>query len=305
ECQAAGVITDAPGMIADHRAELPALLEIFAVGSKAPGTVSMYEAMQAAPMREIHSPARPDDACTLVFSSGSTGKPKGILHSGANVVHCALSAIREFEFTREERVLVPTHPAHGHNFIYPGLIAMGATLFLLPKYSPEGVLAGIQEHRINRLHMVPTMWYGVFDSPDLDRYDLRSLRSCNYASAPMSVQKLIRGLEIFGPKFTQAYCCGESPLIMTILRKAEHSVDDPELLRSRLASCGREALDVELRIVDDDGAPVGPGEAGEIILRNPAAMLGYWNQPELTRAVLRAGWVHIGDIGRRDEEGLD
>src|SRR5690606_20175432 len=62
ECQAAGVITDAPGMIADHRAELPALLEIFAVGSKAPGTVSMYEAMQAAPMREIHSPARPDDA---------------------------------------------------------------------------------------------------------------------------------------------------------------------------------------------------------------------------------------------------
>jgi acyl-CoA synthetase (AMP-forming)/AMP-acid ligase II len=137
----------------------------------------------------------------------------------------------------------------------------------------------------------------LFQLPDIERADFRSLETILYGASPMPRPVLERGLDLWGPLFVQYYGQTEAPLAIATLSKQDHVGASPE----RLLSCGRPSVECELRLVDEQGEEVGEGEAGEIVLRAPFAMKGY-TDPAI-QAFLPGGWLRTRDVGRFDEEG--
>lgn len=245
----------------------------------------------------------PDDVYLVRFTGGTTGRPKGVMHTHASCVAIALAVVREYQFTAGDRFLQVAHLSHGQNFTWPALFAVGATVVVMRRFDPLAVLEQVARHRVTRINMVPTMVHAVLSHPRRPEFDLGSIHTLVYASAPMAVERIREVFGILGPRIVQVYTLSESAVITTMLRKADHVLDGPAHVVARLASCGREVLDVRLRIVDAKGGDVPRGEVGEITVASPGNMLGYWGQPELSAEVLRDGWVHTGDLAWQDDEG--
>ena len=245
----------------------------------------------------------PDDLCLIRYSGGTTGTPKGMMHTHGALVAIALSVIREYSLTGEDRFLSVAHLSHGQNFVWPGRYGSRCGSVMLRRFEPAEVLRAIEREGITRLHLVPTMANALVDCPEFTRTDLSTLRNFVYASAPMPLERVRRLRQALGCRIAQTYTLSESAVVSTVLSADDHDFDQPQFDAARLASCGREALDVKLRIVDESGRDLPDGEVGGVALSSPGNMLGYWNQPELTARTLREGWVHTGDLGRRDAAG--
>lgn len=289
--------------IMDQRDRLPHLRLVASPAPRSRGVQSIDALAAAGAAMRLAPSSGAADLALMRFSGGTTGRPKGIMHSGGSLVSIALSAIREYELRAEDRFLSVAHLSHGQNFLWPALFAAGARMVLMDRFDPEQVLRHIEQASITRLHMVPTMWSAVVDHPRFERHDVSTLRNIVYASAPMAVERVRQMLRIFGPRLTQVYTLSESAVITTMLRPEDHVVDGPDHVVRRLASCGREALDVTLRIVDEAGREVPRGEVGEIAVSSPGNMMGYWRLPEQTAETLRDDWVLSGDLGSMDEDG--
>lgn len=290
--------------VLDARSGLPNLKFVVVVGSTKPGAMQISELIKSSSESEIPSPTHVDDLGLMRFSGGTTGEPKGIMHSAGSLASIALSVVREYNLSSEDCFLSVAHLSHGQNFVWPALFCVGARLVLMDKFEPESVLRTIATQGITRLHMVPTMWSAVIDHPRFSEYDVSSLRNIVYASAPMPVDRIRKLIGIFGRRVTQVYTLSESAVVTTLLRPEDHVIDGPDYAVRRLASCGREALDVSVQIVDDERRPLPVHEIGELAISSPGNMMGYWEMPELTQQVLRGDWVVTGDLGYMDEEGF-
>jgi acyl-CoA synthetase (AMP-forming)/AMP-acid ligase II len=137
--------------------------------------------------------------------------------------------------------------------------------------------------------------------PDIEKADLSSVRTILYGASPMPLPVIKRALELWGPRFVQYYGQTEAPLFITRLDKEDHVGPGAE---RRLLACGRPSVDCEIRLIDDKGLDVEPGEQGEIALRAPFTMSGYFNAPDLSAAMfVEGGWLRTRDVGRFDEDG--
>jgi len=137
--------------------------------------------------------------------------------------------------------------------------------------------------------------------PDIEKADMSSVRTILYGASPMPLPVLKRALELWGPRFVQYYGQTEAPLFITRLDKEDHVGPGAE---RRLLACGRPSVDCEIRLIDDKGLDVEPGEQGEIALRAPFTISGYFNAPDLNSAMfVEGGWLRTRDIGRFDEDG--
>jgi fatty-acyl-CoA synthase len=162
------------------------------------------------------------------------------------------------------------------------------------------VLETIEKYRITATMLVPTMLYVLLDHPALATTDVSSLKTIYYGAAAISPTRLKEAIERFGPIFFQFFGQTECPMCITSLRKEDH---DPTNLE-RLASCGRPVPWLHVALLDDAGNEVPVGEPGEICVRGPLVMAGYWKKPEQTAEALADGWLHTGDIARRDADGF-
>ena len=145
------------------------------------------------------------------------------------------------------------------------------------------------------------MIYVLLDHPGLAAADLASLQLVIYGASPMSPARLQEAIKVFGPVFMQLYAQSEAPNTVCVLRQVDH---DPEHHPERLASCGLPMIGNQVKLLDESGAEVPVGAVGEISVRGPLVMIGYWNKPEETAFALRHGWLHTGDMARRDADGF-
>ena len=152
------------------------------------------------------------------------------------------------------------------------------------------------------MHLAPTLVQAVLDLPDLDHYDMTSLKTINYAAAPMPLTVLKRALKRFGPIMINGF--GQTEGGGTTLRKAYHRPDGDQRDLKRLTSVGQPLRDTSVSILDGHDCEVGVGAIGEICVRSPQNMLGYWNNSAATIEALRSGWLHTGDMGYADEDGF-
>jgi acyl-CoA synthetase (AMP-forming)/AMP-acid ligase II len=149
----------------------------------------------------------------------------------------------------------------------------------------------------------PTMVKLMVDSPAVDQYDHRSLKSLVYGGAPILVEDLKKAMAKLGPCVVQLFGQAESPMTITYLPHEDHRLDGTPDQLKRLASAGLARTNVEVKIFDSEGKELPAGEIGEIATRSDLVMKGYWRNPEATRETIRKGWLHTGDMGYMDENG--
>jgi long-chain acyl-CoA synthetase len=263
-----------------------------------------YEEMLARSSPGFDPPAVSDeDLLGLFYTSGTTAEPKGVMltHKNmlANIAHSDPYSNRQPDdiflhaapmFHLADGAAVFSNTAHG------------ATQAFIPRFDPQAVLDIIAREHITSTVLVPTMINFILQRPDLGSYDLSSLRQITYGASPIAPDLLRRAMAAFNCRFGQGYGLTEASPLLTVLTAEDHIITDEKSER-RLASCGKPAVGVEVRVVKEDGADVRPGEVGEIIARGPNIMRGYWKRPEETDIALRDGWLHTGDLATLDEDG--
>ncbi len=243
--------------------------------------------------------------CGIFYTGGTTGKPKGVMLSHANLTYSSLNWIASWGLSEATVCLHVAGLFHlaGTAPAFAVALACGTNIFL-PKFEPEPVFQAIAEHRVNCCLLVPTMISMMMDHPAFSTYDLSSLRYPMYGAAPMPAPVLRRAMELLPDwKFCQGYGMTETAGLVAILPAKFHTFDGP--FASKLAAAGRSTYGNVMRIIDPaSGAELPRGSSGEITIRGGNVMMAYWNQPEATAAALRDGWLHTGDAGWMDDEGL-
>ena len=244
--------------------------------------------------------ARESDIAFLGYTGGTTGRPKGVMLPHRSLVqHLYLTAMH-WQLPRELRFLGSTPLTHALAGIVPAVFHQGGSVVLTKGFDPEQFCATARAHRVTATFLVPSMIYVLLDHVEEHPGDLSSLQTILYGAAPMAPDRLAQGLDRFGQVFVQIYGQSEAPNTVTTLAKEDHDMRRPHLL----ASCGKPHPTLDVAILDEHDQPCPVGEAGEVCVRGPLVMDGYWRQPELTAETLRNGWLHTGDVGRFDEENF-
>lgn len=185
----------------------------------------------------------------------------------------------------------------------------GRTIVLLRQFEAGEWLKTVEAEKATHCILVPTMLRQVIDHPDFHKYDLSSLRQITYGAASMPLDTIKKAVELF-PKvrFMNAFGQTETASTVTVLGPEDHVIEgtpeEKEKKLKRLAmSIGKAMPDVEVKIFDEDGKELPPGEVGEIVVRGARVMSGYWKSPEATNATLKNGWIYTGDLGWVDDDG--
>lgn len=271
------------------------------------GTMSydaVIEAMPPVPNDAFRDRAsQSDDTMILFYTSGTTGVPKGVMLSHANLLVNATGSGHLYGFRQDDVLLLsgPMFHLGTGSRVYTAL-CYGATMVVQSKFEVDETMEMIQSQGITTMTLVPTMLRMILDHPEFGRFDFSSIRCLTYGAAPMPVTLMERALRVIpGITFCQGYGMTETSPVLAVLPPADHMPGSPMLVK--LASVGKPAIYSDLRIVDENDQPVPMGQSGEIIVRGPQVMNGYWNRPEDTAHAMRGGFYHTGDAGYLDEDG--
>jgi acyl-CoA synthetase (AMP-forming)/AMP-acid ligase II len=256
--------------------------------------------------RAAEHESQPDTPAMYMGTGGTTGASKGvpISHRQLQTMCLAFNAqVREAEPPVYLMATPMTHAAGGVAF---PILAEGGCIVVHDGVRPAEMFDSIERNRVTRTFLPPTAVYALLAAADVRDRDFSTLKHFLYAAAPMSVDKLVEAIEVFGPVMAQTFGQSEAPLICTYFGPEEHAeaVVDPEK-RNRLGSCGRASMVARVAVMDDDGRILETGETGELVVRGDLVMSGYHANPEASAAVRRpGGWHGTGDIGYIDADGF-
>lgn len=244
-----------------------------------------------------------DDLASLSYTDGTTGPAKGVMLSHKNSVSNAMHVVVATGYNERDTYLHAAPMFHladaGSTF---AITMVAARHMFIPFFQAERVLQAVQQERVTVTLLAPGMLNILLNHPDVAAYDFSSIRRLTYGSSPMPLELIRKGLARWGQIFSQGYGLTEAAPLLTGLDTWDHLPEGTPTQQRRLASIGREAQGVEVRVVNSAGEDVQPGEIGEIIARGPNIMQGYWQMPEATSAALVDGWLHTGDLATLDEE---
>lgn len=288
-------------MIDGLRPSLTSVEHYVCIG-KAPEWAESYDDVMRSGDSVVTYKPTASDTCYIIYTSGTTGRPKGVILTHGAKVNCASMMSALMAAGPEDRILLMMPMFHvGAKDISLGQSWRAGTIFLHKEFNPELILQTIQAEKITITHMAPTMIQMLLDHPRIEEFDLSSLRMILYSAAAMPEALLRRGLALLGPVFLQMY--GQTEGSGTVLPIEAHRPDGEARDLRRLQSIGIPFPGVEIRTVDDHGVDCPAGEPGEILLRGPIMMQGYWNNSSASIETLRGGWLHTGDVGKFDEDG--
>ena len=250
----------------------------------------------------------PEDVAILISSGGTTGRPKGVqitnrvIETMNSIFWACMPLAKPGDAPPVHLMVAPmTHAAGVCSF---PMLPFGGTNIFMGTADPGAILAAIEKHRVTHIYMPPTLIYILLAHPDIGKYDYSSLRNLVYASAPMSVDKLVEAIGVFGPVLTQTYGQAEACMICTFFSPDDHVAALEGNDRHRLASCGKAVPLMRVETMDDDGNILPRGQRGEIVVRGGLVMAGYYKNPQATAEASTFGWHHTGDIGVIDEDGF-
>jgi acyl-CoA synthetase (AMP-forming)/AMP-acid ligase II len=243
------------------------------------------------------------DLCSLMYTSGTTGPPKAVMLSHGSWLAVADAARRYLGYQQSEVTLHVAPLTHGAGFLLLPTLAAGGTNVVCARFDAARTLRIFRELRVTNGFFVPSMIRMLLDAGGPAPGGYPDLRTIYYAGSPIDAATLLGAMDRFGDVLVQSFAQMEAPMFLTVLGREDHR---------RIALAGGGALErsagktvdgAKIRIIDDAGRDVAPGEPGEIVAQAPQTMLGYWNRPDATAEAIRAGWLHTGDIGRMDAEG--
>jgi long-chain acyl-CoA synthetase len=295
DCAAKAIVTTESQSKYLVEADLPELQHILIAEGKANKGINLAQLMASASPyasaveMDRHAPA------SIVYTSGTTGFPKGATLSHGNVISNMYSHNRCCGMQSNDRLLLylPLFHCFGQNAILNAGLNVSATIVLQRRFDPEQVLNTIATDKVTMFFGVPTVFIKLLHM-DTSKYNLQSVRYYFSAAASMPIEVAQNWQERYGFVIHEGYGLTETSPCACYNHE----------LKYKLGSIGTPIENVEMKIVDDEGHQVEPGELGEIVIRGPNVMLGYWNRPFETAEVVKNGWLHTGDIGRIDKEGF-
>ncbi len=276
-------------------ANVPSLKHVIIAGDQAPSGMTFTKLMEQASSTAEAAEMDPNDPAAIVYSSGTTGFPKGVTLSHANVISNMYAKNHYMGIKPEDRMLLylPLFHGFGQNAVMNASLTAGSTLVLHRRFELEQILHSVEKNRVSMFCAVPTIFIIMLN----ERVDPAALSPVRYylgAAANLPREIAEQWWETFGILINVGYGMTETSPFASY----NHHI------KYKLGSIGTPIENVEMKIVDlDSGEKAQPGQVGEIVIRGPNVMLGYWNQPEATAQVLKNGWYYTGDIGRVDEEG--
>ncbi len=293
-------------IVAELQASCPNLKNLVCIDGTVQGAISLEELIAVAAPNPPVFVSAPDDMIAIMPTGGTTGLPKGVMQTNRNLSLSILNGVINSPYAPGEPIvnLAAAPMTHSAGFLSISATARGGKVVVLTKPDPMSLLDTIERERVTELFLPPTVIYALLEVPGIEGRDFSSLRYIMYGAAPMSLDKLRRAIEVFGPVMHQGYGQTEAPGSIAFLRPGDHFVDGKIAPDSRLSACGLPAITNAISIRDDQGQPLKQGESGEICVSGDIVMKGYYKQPDKTAEAIIDGWLHTGDVGHLDAEGF-
>jgi fatty-acyl-CoA synthase len=276
-------------------ARAPVELRVVA-GESATGELTLEGLIGQSAPAPVDAAVSRDDLAMIMYTSGTTGQPRGVSLTHDNLTWNVFHVLIDVDVRQDEVTLVcaPMFHTAALNQTFLPTFVKGGTAVLASAFDPQRTLALIAEHRVTWMFGVPAMFQALANSPGWADADLSSVRAVEAGGAPVPAE-LIRTYQARGLTFMQGYGMTEAAPGVLFLRAKDS-------LR-KAGSAGTPCFLTDVDLIDDTGRRVGVEEPGEVVVRGPNVMRGYWGDDEATASVLTGGWFHSGDIAVRDDEG--
>ena len=279
------------------RAKAPGLENVILTDRDVPAGFLSYPGLVEKSSEEIEIVDMDDnELAALVYTAGTTGRPKGVMHTHLSLYSNARMQAESVSLPEGmiSIFVLPLCHSYGIASMNLGLFRRSGGAVLLSTFNVEAIFAAIQKYRAHSLAGVPTMYVFMLLFSEPKKYDLSSMQYWFCGSAPLALETFRRFKETFGFEIIEGWGLTEAG--------ANNSVNPPEGVK-KVGSIGLPMKGMEMRVMDNEGNLLPPRKEGEIVIRGPMLMKGYWNKPEETAEVLRGGWLHTGDVGYVDEDG--
>jgi len=244
----------------------------------------------------------PDDVAMIAGTGGTTGRPKGVQLTGHNIETMTALTLMGYPFDGRPVYLALAPLTHAAGVLCFPIMALGGEIVIMPAPDLAEFLGLIGRHRVTHAFLPPTLIYLLLDHPGLAAADLSSLQCLWYGAAPMSAARLEQAISAIGPVMGQLFGQTEAPMMISTMAPKDHFHPDGSLARERFTSAGRPTPLVTVAIMDDEGRLLPAGQRGEIVVRGPLVMAGYYQDPAASAEAARHGWHHTGDIGYLDPD---
>jgi long-chain acyl-CoA synthetase len=292
------------GMMADLKPQLETVEHYIYVGDgETPEGMLNYEEILAAADPVEDAGAGYDDMAGILYTGGTTGKSKGVMLSHANLVANTMNVIPALNYRPGMRWLyVPPMFHIAGSVAVTGVTMVAGTNVFVPAFEPTAVLTALQDEKITDLLMVPTMINMMVNSEGAADYDLSNLEVLSYGASPMPADVIRKTVDLLPDcEFVHAYGQTETSPLISMNGADAHRGEG--LKSERFKSCGPVVMNSEVKVVDENDNPVANGIVGELCVRGPIVMLGYWKLPEQTAEAVEDGWMHTGDGAYIDDTG--
>lgn len=283
----------------------PVLHWIYADAGVPDGAHDFYQLLDVESAEKPEASVVETDYCIMMYTSGTTGRPKGVLHTHRSKLHHNFMMMQGMGLTKNDVGLAAAplnHTAELHTSFLPR-VQVGATNVLVHHFDTTSVLATIEREKVTHMFAAPTMITMLLHADDIEQYDLSSLRLVEYGGASMAPVLIHEFNDKISADLVQIFGTTEMGPCMSIL------YPDEQLAKAGAAGKASLTHEVVIARVREDGEPTDPanrcevGEVGEILVKGPCMMGGYYNRPEATAKALAYGWYHTGDLGEYDEDG--
>ncbi len=283
--------------------DVPSIEHVIVIGNGTTQYPSYEDVISSASPIATVRDIKEDDMAWLVYTSGTTGFPKGAMLSHRNLLIAAMNSVIEYDMIPETRNLMAFPLCHIAGYQTQATHFRGGAMILFPVFEPEIWMQEVEKHGITNSGFAPTMLNMILEHPNVDKYDLSTLRSVLYGAAAMPAEVLRRGIERLGPVVYSGFGMTELGGNVLTFPKSDHvrAINGEEHL---LVSCGKPMVMSEVKVVNENMVECKPGEVGEIIVRGEQVLKGYFNNEEGTIKAFEGGWFHTGDLAKRDEEGF-